>query len=159
RASRMGAGSWQRMSRALVIALWVAVTAAPMASRADETYILCGPKSVGFIRAKGQTACLGGGLDWRSREAQRQAAEAQKRAAEAQRQAAEAQREAAKSRTITQKELNNCRGMVMFNLKDPSSYKEWIATTEKGGIIDYTATATSGGPVRETVRCTDILDR
>lgn len=80
----MGAGSWQRMSRALVIALWVAVTAAPMASRADETYILCGPKSVGFIRTKGQTACLGGSLDWRQREHQRQAAEAPRRDGEAQ---------------------------------------------------------------------------
>lgn len=62
-----------------MIALWVAITAAPMASRADETYILCGPKSVGFIQAKGQTACIGGSLDWRPREQQRRAANSAKK--------------------------------------------------------------------------------
>lgn len=58
------------MNRAAALALCIGLAMAPAASRADDTYRLCGPGSAGFIRTGKTVACVGGSLDWRKRQAE-----------------------------------------------------------------------------------------
>lgn len=82
-----------------------------------------------------------------SKQAEAQQAEENKAAAE----------EAANPyRTISRDELRACRRALQNSMKDPRSFRENNSTEERGGLIDYTATNSLGGPVRSTFRCTTL---
>lgn len=80
--------------------------------------------------------------------------------AAAEREAEQRQLEAAAAanpyRTISLAEMWNCKAALKNTLKDPDSFKEHRSTMEKGGLIDYTATNSFGGPVRAVFRCTTL---
>ncbi len=64
------------MRRSLILLLGLAVLTASAQAGASESFRLCGPESMGFVRTGKQIVCLGGSLDWRRR-ARRPASAAQ----------------------------------------------------------------------------------
>jgi hypothetical protein len=123
------------MRKAISALLCAGCIASQAAGETSEIYRACGPYGAGIIEAGKTRICI---IDKDRIEK------------------AESQKEA--SRKITDEELQQCREDIVGNLLDPSSYKEWYASTANGGIIDYTATTRGGGPDRKRRRCTDGLE-
>lgn len=66
------------MSRAGTALLFAAILTVPAGCKADETYVLCGPKATGFVRSGKTTACINGSLDWRQEMQEQPAAQTPK---------------------------------------------------------------------------------
>jgi hypothetical protein len=128
------------MSKAIPVLLCAGILAATMGAKADDIYRHCGRYGAGVIITKGVAFCI---MDEERKQKDQEAA----KMTEAQKQA---------RRTVTEDFLAQCRTRIRIGLKDPLSYREWSAITDEGGLIDYTATNSYGGPTRSTVRCTTM---
>lgn len=59
-------------------------------------------------------------------------------------------------RELTDIQLAACVGVLKSSMKDPRSFHVNEKTKSSGGLVDYTATNSFGGPVREVRRCTTM---
>jgi hypothetical protein len=57
-------------------------------------------------------------------------------------------------REITSLELTSCWMFLRDSAKDPRSFRVLNKTPANGGIVEFTATNSFGGPARHTYRCT-----
>lgn len=112
----------------------------PSLAAADPIYTNCGPRGTGVIFVDSNKVCIYKPLE----------AKATPQGSQAGNTTTSEQQNV----TISEEQLEICRRVIKNRLKDPDSYKEWSAFREEGGLIDYTATNSMGGPTREIIRCT-----